>query len=139
MQGVVFKTSTMIFILCLALISSNTLSEAPNKKYMKLINDFNNCITVKAGKVGEESYLSRRTTMKCVRLTRELLFKVLEDNSYPPIEEADRSILFSYVEETCDKIGKSLGLIKSDRNFLRALDATASCLLFSKMEWKLIL
>lgn len=137
MQGVMFKISTTIFIICLALVSSNTFSEAPDKKYMKLINDFNNCITVKAGKVGEDSYLSRRTTMKCVRLTRELLFKVVEDNNYPPINEVDRSILFSYVEETCNKINKSLGLIKSDRNLLRAFDATTSCSLFSHIEWKL--
>lgn len=137
MQGVMFKVSTTIFIICLAILSSNTFSEAPDKKYMKLINDFNNCISVKAGKVGEDSYLSRRTTMKCVRLTRELLFKVVEDNSYPPINEVDRSILFSYVEETCNKINKSLGLIKSDRNLLRAFDATTSCSLFSLIEWKL--
>ena len=137
MQGVIFTVSATIFIICLALVSNNTFSEAPDKKYMKLINDFNNCITVKAGKVGEDSYLSRRTLMKCVRLTRELLIKVLEDSSYPPLEEVDRSKLFSYVEETCDKNSKSLGLIRSDRNLLRAIDASDSCSIFSIMEWKL--
>ena len=82
-----------IFIICLVLVSSNTFSEAPDKKYMKLINDFNNCITVKAGKVGEDSYLSRRTTMKCVRLTRELLFKVVEDK-IDDINSIDSDLIF---------------------------------------------
>ena len=53
---------------------------------------------LKKGRVGVDSYGGRRTTLKCLRLTREFLFKVVKDSSYPPIAVVEKAKLFNYVE-----------------------------------------
>ena len=109
----------------------------PRKKYIDLEAEFKSCATLKKGQVGVDSYGGLRTTLKCLRLTREFLFKVVKDLSYPPIGVVEKARLFNYVEATCTNIVMPIDLIKKNSNLERAIDASASCSVFKGMDWRL--
>ena len=111
--------------------------EGAEKKYIDLEAEFKSCATLKKGRVGVDSYGGRRTTLKCLRLTREFLFKVVKDSSYPPIAVVEKARLFNYVEATCTNIVMSIDLIKKNSNLDRAVDTSLSCMVFKGMDWKL--
>ena len=138
MKGLISKILCGFLITLIGVVSISAVASTPAEKiYIDLEAEFKSCATLKKGRVGVDSYGGRRTTLKCLRLTREFLFKVVKDSSYPPIAVVEKARLFNYVEATCTNIVMSIDLIKKNSNLERAVDASLSCMVFKGMDWKL--
>ncbi len=138
MKGLISKILCGFLITLIGVVSISAFASTPaEKKYIDLEAEFKSGATLKKGRVGVDSYGGRRTTLKCLRLTREFLFKVVKDSSYPPIAVVEKVRLFNYVEATCTNIVMSIDLIKKNSNLERAVDASLSCMVFKGMDWKL--
>ena len=138
MKGLISKILCGFLITLIGVVSISAFASTPaEKKYIDLEAEFKSRATLKKGRVGVDSYGGRRTTLKCLRLTREFLFKVVKDSSYPPIAVVEKVRLFNYVEATCTNIVMSIDLIKKNSNLERAVDASLSCMVFKGMDWEL--